>query len=417
MSQSSSDADQRFIAAALPSFISEAIEQTEAVEALLLELEEQPDNRELLDSLFRCAHTVKGSAGIFGLSKVVDFAHHVETLLDQMRDGALTMGPELSTLLLECNDEIKFLVASASDEAADTPEQQERRADLVTRLCAHTERSNATAAPAASVANPTAAPAAGEVTRWTISARFGSETFRNGMDPLSIARFLGGLGQVLSMHCSTEAVPSLASMNPETCHMSFGMELESACTRADVEGAFSFVADDCELNVVAPETPGQKLARRIEEMPATPRLGDMLLSVGAVTQDRLTEALNTQRKSPGPPVSIKPKLGDLLATQAGVAPEAVEAALGKQQKLRDSGAGEEGRYIRVQADRLDVVIDLLGELVIAAAGASLQARAAQQSALLETNLLRSLITCAILLTEDTAHQDALATEVQSDTVA
>ena len=210
MSQSSSDADQRFIAAALPSFISEAIEQTEAVEALLLELEEQPDNMELLDSLFLCAHTVKGSAGIFGLSKVVDFAHHGETLLDQMRDGALTMGPELSTLLLECNDEIKFLVASASDEAADTPEQQERRADLVTRLCAHTERSNATAAPAASVANPTAAPAAGEVTRWTISARFGSETFRNGMDPLSIARFLGGLGQVLSMHCSTEAVPSLA---------------------------------------------------------------------------------------------------------------------------------------------------------------------------------------------------------------
>ncbi len=389
MSQSSSDADQRFIAAALPSFISEAIEQTEAVEALLLELEEQPDNRELLDSLFRCAHTVKGSAGIFGLSKVVDFAHHVETLLDQMRDGALTMGPELSTLLLECNDEIKFLVASASDEAADTPEQQERRADLVTRLCAHTEGSNATAASAASVANTVAAPAAGQVTRWTISARFGPETFRNGMDPLSIARFLGGLGQVLSMHCSTEAVPSLASMDPETCHMSFGMELESACMRADVEGAFSFVAEDCELNVVAPETPGQKLARKIEEMPATPRLGDMLLSVGAVTQDRLAEALNTQRKSPGPPVSIKPKLGDLLATQAGVAPEAVEAALGKQQKLRDSAAGEEGRYIRVQADRLDVVIDLLGELVIAAAGATLQARATQQSALLETNLRMS----------------------------
>ena len=83
----SSDADKDFIAAAMPAFISEAGEQIEAIETLLLELEEQPDNRELLDSLFRCAHTVKGSAGIFGLNRVVDFTHHVETLLDKMRDG------------------------------------------------------------------------------------------------------------------------------------------------------------------------------------------------------------------------------------------------------------------------------------------------------------------------------------------
>ena len=102
MSQSASDADRDFIAAAMPVFISEAGEQTEAIETLLLELEEQPGNRELLDTLFRCAHTVKGSAGIFGLTKVVEFTHHVETLLDQMRDGVLDLTPELSTLLLQC---------------------------------------------------------------------------------------------------------------------------------------------------------------------------------------------------------------------------------------------------------------------------------------------------------------------------
>ena len=65
------DADKDFIAAAMPAFISEAAEQIEAIETLLLELEEQPNDRELLDSLFRCAHTVKGSAGIFGLNRVV----------------------------------------------------------------------------------------------------------------------------------------------------------------------------------------------------------------------------------------------------------------------------------------------------------------------------------------------------------
>jgi two-component system chemotaxis sensor kinase CheA len=387
MSASSNDNDQDFIAAAMPAFISEAVEQTEAIEALLLELEEQPDNRELLDSLFRCAHTVKGSAGIFGLNKVVEFTHHVETLLDQMREGVIVLGPELSTLLLQCNDQIKFLVATASDDSADTPEQKDSRADLVIRLRALTE--GCAASPSAPVA-ATASPAA--LTKWTISARFGAETFRNGMDPLSIARYLGGLGRVLSMRCGTETVPALVNLNPETCYLSFGMELESASSREDIEGAFSFVAEDCELDVISPETAGQKLARAIDEMPETPRLGDMLVSVGAVSQDRLVEVLSNQQQSRAMPATAKPKLGDLLESQAGVAPEAVEAALGRQQKIRDTGTGEEGRYIRVQADRLDAVINLLGELVIAGAGATLLAREARQVGLTEANLyMNSLI--------------------------
>ena len=279
MSNSSNDADRDFIAAAMPAFISEAVEQTEALETLLLELEVEPDNRELLDSLFRCAHTVKGSAGIFGLNKVVEFTHHVETLLDQMRDGAIALGPDLSTLLLQCNDQIKFLVATAADDEADTPDQKDLRADLVIQLRAITEGSATQSTPAVAPAQPGQAGEAPALTLWTISARFGPETFRNGMDPLSIARYLGGIGTVQSMRCGTEGVPSLLNLNPETCYLSFGMGLLSGSSREDVEGAFSFVMDDCELDVIAPETPGQKLVRQIDELPETPRLGDMLVSV------------------------------------------------------------------------------------------------------------------------------------------
>lgn len=389
MSYSGNDADQDFIAAAMPAFISEAVEQTEAIETLLLELEEQPDDRDLLDSLFRCAHTVKGSAGIFGLNKVVEFTHHVETLLDQMREGNIVLGPELSTLLLQCNDQIKFLVATATDAGADTPEQKDTRADLVIQLRALTERQappESTEDAEAMLENQVSPQGKSEMTRWTISAGFGPETFRNGMDPLSIARYLGGMGNVLSMRCGIDAVPSLVNLNPETCYLSFDMALESAASRDDVEGAFSFVAEDCELNIIAPETLDQKLARQIEEMPETPRLGDLLVSVGAVTQDRLVQVLSTQQQSRGMPATAKSKLGDLLETQAGVAPEVVEAALGKQQKLRETGVGEEGRYIRVQADRLDAVINLLGELVIAGAGATLLARETHEVALIEANL-------------------------------
>jgi len=378
----SSDADRDFIAQAMPAFISEAAEQIEAIETLLLELEEQPDNRELLDSLFRCAHTVKGSAGIFGLNRVVEFTHHVETLLDKMREGEIALIPTISTLLLQCNDQIKFLVDTAADEDADTPEQKADRADLVMQLNALTEHAALQPAAVAQTASPTAD---GGLRTWTISARFGADTFRNGMDPLSIARYLGAMGRVVSVRCGSETVPPLVNLNPESCYLSFFMELETAASREDIEGAFSFVLDDCELDVVAPETPGQKMARAIDEMPETPRLGDMLVSVGAVSQDKLDQVLSSQQQTRGMPAVSKPKIGDLLEAQAGVAHEVVAAALGKQQKIRENAPSEE-RYIRVQADRLDAVINLLGELVIAGAGATLLARESHDAALTEANL-------------------------------
>jgi two-component system chemotaxis sensor kinase CheA len=379
------DSDKDFIAQAMPAFISEAAEQIEAIEGLLLELEAQPDNRDLLDSLFRCAHTVKGSAGIFGLHRVVEFTHHVETLLDKMRDGDIALNPDISTLLLQCNDQIKFLVDTAADESADTPEQKDTRADLVVQLRSLTEAP--APAPAATLAGAAPGGAAfdGGLRVWSISARFGIETFRNGMDPLSIARYLGGLGRVVSVRCGADHVPALVNLNPESCYLSFAMDLETAAQREEIEGAFSFVLDDCQFDVVAPETPGQKLARAIEEMPDTPRLGDMLVQVGAVSQDKLEQVLSTQQQSRGMPSVAKPKIGDLLESQAGVAPEVVAAALGKQQKLRDNAPSEE-RYIRVQADRLDAVINLLGELVIAGAGATLLARETHHETLIEANL-------------------------------
>ena len=396
MKQSALEADQAFIAAAMPAFISEAREQTEAIETLLLELEVQPESRELLDDLFRCAHTVKGSAGIFGLTKVVDFTHHVETLLDQMREGVLSLTPELSTLLLQCNDQIRFLVDSASDEAADTADQKDLRASLVIQLCAYTEGGQAsgsgpTFTPPASIRPVVTAREPG-LTSWCISANFGPETFRNGMDPLSIARYLEGMGTAQSVVCAPDTVPSLLNLDPETCYLGFVMQLSSNASREEVEGAFSFVAEDCELDIRAPQSADQQLVQAIEDMSTTPRLGDMLVSVGAVSQGQLTEVLQKQQQERFIKPGLDAKLGDLLEAAAGIAPAVVDAALNRQQKARESAAPDENRYIRVQADRLDAVINLLGELVIAGAGANLLARETRNPALIEANLhINSLI--------------------------
>jgi two-component system chemotaxis sensor kinase CheA len=321
---------------------------------------------------------------------VVEFTHHVETLLDKMRDGAIALNPAISTLLLQCNDQIKFLVETSTNEAADTAEQKDTRADLVVQLRALTEPgapAKATKKTAKKAAKATKDPAdAAQGPRvWSISANFGLETFRNGMDPLSVVRYLSGLGNVVSVHSRIDTVPALANLNPESCYLSFQMDLETQASREDIEGAFSFVLDDCQFDVVSPETLDQKMARAIDEMPETPRLGDMLVSVGAVSQDKLEQVLSNQQQSRGKPAVGKSKIGDLLESQAGVAPEVVAAAVAKQQKLRENAPSEE-RYIRVQADRLDAVINLLGELVIAGAGATLLARETHHESLIEANL-------------------------------
>ncbi|MFT3954730.1 MAG: chemotaxis protein CheA [Piscinibacter sp.] len=371
---SAADHDNSFIAEALPAFISEAQEQTAAIEQLLLQLEDAPGDRELLDALFRCAHTVKGSAGIFGLDAVVAFTHHVETLLDHLREGAIALTPELSTLLLRCNDQIRRLIEQASG-GLDDSEGVATRAALVAQLGA--------LVPSRATAMAASAPqGAGGVGRWHVSVGFGTDTFRNGMDPLAILNYVAQLGTLDAIGCDTDAVPTLEALDPESCHLGFVFVLQTDRGREAIDGAFSFVADDARLHIIGPDATPERLATLVDDLPDSPRLGEILMSIGVVSYEQLARAL--KRQSEGVAAGEAPRLGEILQAEAGVHPKIVEAALNKQQKARDTGA-DSGRYIRVQADRLDAVINLLGELVIAGAGALLLARQTRQGTLVEAN--------------------------------
>ncbi len=331
--------DDPLVAEILPTFIAEANEQVAAFEQLMLELEDAPGDPDLLDALFRCAHTVKGSAGMFGLHRVVAFTHHVESLLDRLREGHLALTPAMSTLLLESNDEIRHLVASA--ESPDTASDLQAREQLVARLNA------ALGAAGGDTAQRTSTPAAVAPTAlaetpscWHLAVRFGADTFRNGMDPLSILHYLAGLGRLHGLVFDRGAVPSLEALEPETCHLGFEFNLETPVSRDRIERAFEFVREDCEL--------------RLEE---------------------LTSA---------PPAAVP---GD-ADTPAAAAGDPARAAAARTRESTGGGAGnpsDDGGYIRVHATRLDEVITLLGELVIAGAGASQLAQQTHQRSLIEAN--------------------------------
>lgn len=387
----SNDPDQSFIAEALPAFISEAQEQIQSLEQLLLELENHPEDRELLNALFRCAHTVKGSAGIFGLDRVVAFTHHVETLLDLMREGRLALTPALSTLLLQCNDQIRLLVDQARDQNMEEDGAALAvRDDLVQQLQAASHvgtptSEDTTQAPLAGL-EPT--PPAG-VQRRHVSVAFGVDIFRNGMDPLAILGYLRGLGEIPQLVCDVAAIPPLDQIDPESCHLAFEFGIISEASRADLEGAFSFVRDDCKLTIIEPSASAEHFADLIESMPDNPRIGDILVAAGAITRAQLQLGLRRQAEEAAHGDAAP--LGEVLQTVAGVGPKVVDAALSKQARQREGSttaapaAGDDQRFIRVHADRLDEVINLLGELVTASAGASLLARQTRQGTLIEAN--------------------------------
>ena len=383
------DMDTSFIADALPAFLSEAREQIATIEQLLLQLEDAPEDRNLLDSLFRCAHTVKGSAGIFGLDAVVGFTHHVETLLDRLREGHLLLTPALSTLLLQCNDQIKALVDAAQDPDADDAAAAAEREALIARLHAAGGAAGGVAGGVAGGAAGLPAPGgagtaedarpAAVLGPWQVSAQFGADTFRNGMDPLTILRYVAGLGRVAMVACDSATVPTLELIDPESCHLAFQFNLQTDADRDAIEAAFSFVRDDCALRLTPPVIAA--------ESPA-PRLGDMLVAIGAVTPDELSNALKKQAEARDATGQVPP-IGELLQHATGMRPQIIEAALQTQTRQRTAGAAaappDDTRFIRVQADRLDAVINLLGELVIAGAGAALLARQAKQRTLIEAN--------------------------------
>ncbi|WP_338416395.1 chemotaxis protein CheA [uncultured Sphaerotilus sp.] len=321
--------DDELVNALLPAFIDEANAQCDELESLLLQLETTPDDRGLLDALFRCAHTIKGSGGMFGQAGIVRFTHHVETLLDRLREGHLALTPRLITLLLQSNDVMRELVRLARDAQDESPEAAGAREKLVVQLKQATAGTGEPAEPvvvrpvdAASTASaPVPAIDAGV---WQVAVRFGVDAFRHGIDPLTLLNYVRNLGAVSGMCCEARTVPGLDAFDPESCYLSFAFGLCTTATRHEIERAFQFAREDCTLCITEPTRPAE--TGEAAQKPQRPR-------------------------SAGPA----------------------------------AGSSDDSSFIRVHADRLDEVINLLGELVIAGAGASMLARNTGQRSLVEAN--------------------------------
>ncbi|NJN69403.1 MAG: hypothetical protein HC801_03285, partial [Nitrospira sp.] len=234
-------------------FFEEAAEHLAVVEYGLLQLEQHPKDLDLLNKIFRSAHSIKGTAGMFGFNAVSQFTHKMETLLDLLRNGQKTVSPSIADLLLSSTDCLKTLIESVKIDAAVDEATVQR---LTTEL--------------ASASASDSQPAIAKQAKTEVAVEKGSDgaqtykiawtppdwLFQRGLDPLQFMKELKGLGNLTQVTLDMTRLPHLSEIDPEKCYLSWEMQLTTSKDLKAIEAAFEFVREDSWLLIEKTTVPG-----------------------------------------------------------------------------------------------------------------------------------------------------------------
>ncbi|ABM62931.1 chemotaxis protein CheA [Halorhodospira halophila] len=277
----------------LQTFFEESFEGLDTMESGLLELDPESPDPEALNNVFRAAHSIKGGAGTFGLSAVSDFTHRMETLLDRLRDGKQAVTPDCVNVLLNAVDCLRgMLVAIQSDQTLDadaiSTAQQRLDEQLGQAPVGGGGATGAAAGPTAGggdAGGDDAPPprGGGGGGGWLIRFEPQPHLFATGNDPRRLFLALQDLGE-LEVECDTSGLPPFEQLDPETCQLAWTLRLYADVPEAAVREVFEWVEDDARLEIqpleaagteeVAPVAPGQPPMPTSEESgPAAPAAG------------------------------------------------------------------------------------------------------------------------------------------------
>lgn len=318
-------------------FRQEASELFEVLEGALLDLGQRPDDRELVDSAFRALHTIKGSGAMFGFDKVASFTHEFETAFDRVRKGEIKPTQELISVALAAKDYIRALI---EDPQSTDDIIGEAILDDLKRFVS----SDRPAAPIAEIAKaPPLAPVESKQTGWHLHLEFESHILRNGSNPLDLLEDLCKLGPCFVVPI-TDGIPFLDEMEPEDCYLKWDVKLHAACDKDAIDDVFMFVSDEMKLtlspleHVEAPAP--MPLFQLLDEEPVAEMPAPLVEAAAAPAAPPVAKAEPKSEARPEPKSEPKPEA-----------------------KRDDRGIAT----VRVQAERLDELMDRVGELVIAQA--------------------------------------------------
>ncbi len=360
-------------------FFQECEEQLAELESGLLKMNDGDRDPETVNAVFRAVHSIKGGAGAFGLDDLVSFAHVFETTLDCVRSNKLEPTHEVLKVMLRAADVLADLTNAARDGGS---VDGARSAGLVRELeaLANGEAPPA-AAPVAAAPAPTPAPAVVStddsgfqpipfsfdafddepaLPRFAIAFKPRRDLYSKGNDAALLLRDLSRLGE-MSIHCDMDALPMLDEMDPEEAYFSWNIELSTDKGEDAIRTVFEFAEWDCDLDV---KVQTQEAAPTGEEPPMVPVPFDLsLLDEGGASEAKAPESDVAAAVAAAETASNVTQLAGAAARQEKrEAPAAAPAAAAAAANAAQNAAA--GQTIRVDLDRVDRLINLVGELVI-----------------------------------------------------
>jgi two-component system, chemotaxis family, sensor kinase CheA len=344
----------------------EANELLAELEAALLELEEIPNDKDLVGRVFRAMHTIKGSGAMFGFDDIAEFTHEIETVYDMLRDGEIPVTKKLVDITLSACDQIRMMVNGDPIEEDLKDGILDRFRKLLPNVdpndnpdaeyVTHTESENTKKQPAIT---------------YRIRFRPSPELFATGTNPILLLYEIRALGPHY-ITAQTDGIPSLEDMNPEGCYLYWDMVLTTTEGINAVKDVFIFVEDICELEVDVID--GEE-ELGLETEADYKRLGEILLERGDLDAEALKQALKSQLR-----------LGEVLKKTGTVSRGIIDSALAEQQRVKERREKRRNKAltssVRVGTDKLDTLVDLVGELVTVQARLSQKAGTGHDSDLL-----------------------------------
>ena len=355
--------------AILQTFFVEAQEHLESMENMLLKMDEGECDDEMLNDIFRSAHTIKGSAGIFGLDHIVNFTHVVENVLDRARDKEIEIDTDLINVIFKCRDHMQSLVGVTLDEFNAQADLQKIDNDLLAALAPWASTENIDAVKKTSTAMESQPEQkltddGGTDKLWHISLRLSTDCLKNGMDPLSFIKFLTSLGEIKHIETIVDNFPSLDNFDAESLYFAYEIALQSDASLEEIENTFMFVQDDSDITILPPSATIEDYLALIDKLPEeNQRLGDILVKCGSLPRHSLEQALaspSTEKTVSEQTITDQPD--ESPAEERKDPDTTINTALTKQKQAKTQAP--EGKQIRIDSSRLDHLINLIGELVI-----------------------------------------------------
>ena len=334
----------------------EAEEHLADIEETVLDIEQNPEDKEGINRLFRAFHTIKGSGAMFGFDDIADFTHHIENALDKVRRGTLAVCRELIDLILASRDQIKIMLEA---EEGGPPAEPGLSADIIAAL----EKLMSVPEVSSESLNLSVLSRGNREMTYRIRFRPHPNMFSFGMDPSLVLKELRELGECDAIG-HTHSIPRLENLNPESCYIHWSIILTTDKGINAIRDVFIFIEDNCELKIELLDDHSEEDSR------VHKRIGEILIERGDISCEELKKALESQKR-----------VGEILVASEKVDRDTIDSALAEQQHVRQIMAKRQqvtsASSVRVGSDKLDKLINLVGEMVVT------QARLSQVAAMLD----------------------------------